>query len=181
MAHCTWQLLMVIPVCLPHRLYLWQVLIMSAHPLTKSPDLLKTVITALSTPPQNPPLLALLNAQNTAGNTPLHWAALNGHLASVQVLVDNGADPTITNKAGHDPVYEAELNDRKEVVEWVLKEGGGGLESGFGGNGEGEGEGEDMGMEDEQEGESSQQQNGQFDAELKKGLESMGFNEEKES
>ena len=36
-------------------------------------------------------------------------------------------------------MYEAELNDKKDVVEWVLKEGGEGLESGVAGEG-GEGE-----------------------------------------
>ena len=73
-------------------------------------------------------MLTIINAQNKAGNTALHWAALNGHLDSVKVLLDNGGDPTITNQRGHDAVYEAELNDKKEVVEWVLKEGGEGLE-----------------------------------------------------
>ncbi|KAG9230979.1 ankyrin repeat-containing domain protein [Amylocarpus encephaloides] len=85
----------------------------------------------LSNPaPQNPAMLAIINAQNNAGNTPLHWAALNGHLGSVKVLLEQGADPTLTNQKGHDAVYEAELNDKKEVVEWVLKEGGEGLEEG---------------------------------------------------
>lgn len=74
--------------------------------------------------PQNPIMLSVLNAQNLAGNTPLHWAALNGHLEAVQALIEQGADPTITNKMGHDAIYEAELNDQKDVVEWVLKEGG---------------------------------------------------------
>ena len=76
-------------------------------------------------------MLAIINAQNKAGNTALHWAALNGHLESVKVLLDQGGDPTITNQRGHDAVYEAELNDKKEVVEWVLKEGGEGLEEGI--------------------------------------------------
>lgn len=57
----------------------------------------------------------------------------------MKVLLDQGADPTIQNNRGHDAVFEAELNDRTEVVEFVLKEGGEGLESGLGGESEGEG------------------------------------------
>jgi hypothetical protein len=66
----------------------------------------------------------------------------------VKVLIDYGADPTVTNLAGHDPVYEAEVNDRREVVEWVLREGGEGLEEGVGGVEVGD---EDMGEEADQE------------------------------
>jgi uncharacterized protein len=98
-------------------------------------------------------MLAILNAQNKAGNTALHWAALNGHLEAVKVLLEEGADPTITNQRGHDAVYEAELNDKKDVVEWVLKEGGEGLENGVAG---GE-EGEDVGDEEMDEGEDPQE------------------------
>lgn len=79
-------------------------------------------------------MLSILNAQNKAGNTPLHWAALNGHLECVKVLLEEGSDPTICNQRGHDAVFEAELNDKKDIVEWVLKEGGEGLEEGLGGD-----------------------------------------------
>jgi uncharacterized protein len=68
-------------------------------------------------------------------------------LPCVKALLDNGADPTITNHAGHDAVYEAELNEKTEVVDWVLKEGGEGLEEGIGREGVGGGEeesGEDV-------------------------------------
>jgi hypothetical protein len=97
--------------------------------------------------PEKPELVALLNKRNKAGNTALHWAALNGHLEAVKVLVDGGADPYIQNNVGHDAIYEAEVNDKKEAVEWMLKEGD--LDAydeavgaeGEGGAEEGEGEG----------------------------------------
>jgi hypothetical protein len=112
-------------------------------------------------------MLCILNAQNLAGNTALHWAALNGHLESVKVLLDEGSDPTITNQRGHDAVYEAELNDKMEVVEWVLKEGGEGLEEGLG-SGVGEGDDGDDAMDglEEEEGslkERVQEKLGQMD------------------
>lgn len=85
-------------------------------------------------------LAALLGRRNKAGNTPLHWAALNGHVEAVRGLVEAGADPYVQNAVGHDAIYEAEVNDRREAVEWMLKEGG--LE-GLEGEGEAEGEGEE--------------------------------------
>lgn len=66
------------------------------------------------------PAPLFINAVNDAGNTALHWAALNGHLESVKLLVESGADVTIINKAGHDAVFEAEINDRNDVVDWLL-------------------------------------------------------------
>jgi ankyrin repeat protein len=90
-------------------------------------------------------MLDVVNRQNKAGNTALHWAALNGHLDAVKVLLEQGADPTIKNARGHDAIYEAELNDKMQIVDWVLKNAGEGLEQGAGVNGSdaaGEGEGE---------------------------------------
>jgi hypothetical protein len=77
----------------------------------------------------------LINSLNDAGNTPLHWAALNGHLESVKLLIQSGADVTIINKAGHDAVFEAEINDKSAVVDWLL-ETVEELESGVGPTGE---------------------------------------------
>jgi ankyrin repeat protein len=82
---------------------------------------------------------ALLNAVNDAGNTALHWAALNGHLESVKMLIAAGADITIFNKAGHDAVFEAEINDKKDVVDWLLGHVEG-LEKSIGGAAGGDGE-----------------------------------------
>ncbi|KAL9136884.1 MAG: hypothetical protein Q9175_001914 [Cornicularia normoerica] len=72
-----------------------------------------------------------LNLQNASGNTPLHWAALNGHLPVVKLLVEAGADPTVMNKAGKDAVYEAEANEKNDAAAWLLTEGKG-LESAVG-------------------------------------------------
>ncbi|KAF8541608.1 hypothetical protein BDD12DRAFT_878460 [Trichophaea hybrida] len=85
-------------------------------------ELTKNILSTLPAP-TTPDALphALLSHRNSAGNTPLHWAALNGHLEVVKILVmAANADPTITNGAGHDAVYEAELNDKKDVVGWLL-------------------------------------------------------------
>ena len=67
----------------------------------------------------------LINHQNVSGNTPLHWAALNGHLEIVKALVQAGADPTIVNEAGRDAVVEAEYSSKESAAEcanWLLKE-----------------------------------------------------------
>ncbi|TGZ77173.1 ankyrin [Ascodesmis nigricans] len=84
----------------------------------------------------------VVSHKNTAGNTPLHWAALNGHLEVVKALVmAANADPTVTNNVGHDAVYEAELNEKKDVVEWLLSHCEA-LEEGIGGGEQAEGEAE---------------------------------------
>lgn len=82
-------------------------------------------LASLVADPAAPPSLrsAILNQQNRSGNTALHWAALNGHLEAVKILVASGASSSVRNKAGLDAVYEAEVNSRGDVVEWLLKEG----------------------------------------------------------
>lgn len=69
--------------------------------------------------------MRFVNTQNVNGNTPLHWAALNGHIEVVKALVKAGADPTIVNEAGRDVVVEAEYSSKDSAVEcanWLLKE-----------------------------------------------------------
>ncbi len=88
-----------------------------------------------------PLLVPFINKQNSSGNTALHWASLNGHLSIVKILLEQGADASILNGAGHDAVYEAEMAEKHEVVEWLLKEGKG-LEKGLGDGGEEEGDAE---------------------------------------
>ena len=68
---------------------------------------------------------ALCRTQNTAGNSPLHYASLAGQLSAVTVLVNAGADVSSKNAAGHDVVYEAEQAGKTEVVEYLLSNCGG--------------------------------------------------------
>ncbi|KAJ9625439.1 uncharacterized protein PV06_01740 [Exophiala oligosperma] len=85
---------------------------------------------------------ALVNHKNVNGNTPLHWAGINGHLDVVKALVGAGADPGIVNAAGRDAVFESEISAKEgaaECAEWMLKECEG-LEKGVGGGQEEEGE-----------------------------------------
>ena len=62
--------------------------------------------------------------KNASGNTPLHWASLNGHTEGVRLLVEHGADSSILNDAGHDAVFEAERNEHGDVVRLLLGAGG---------------------------------------------------------
>ncbi|KAL8796433.1 MAG: hypothetical protein Q9182_007379 [Xanthomendoza sp. 2 TL-2023] len=101
------------------------------------------VLKHLLPPTASAPCYPNLNLPNSSGNTPLHWAALNGHLDAVKILIGAGADPTIRNNAGHDAVYEAERSGKTEVVEWLLTEGQG-LESGIAGSRATEDEDEDQ-------------------------------------
>ncbi|PYI18541.1 ankyrin [Aspergillus japonicus CBS 114.51] len=60
----------------------------------------------------------IVNHRNHSGNTPLHWAALNTHLDCVKALVEAGADSSVKNAAGLDPVFLAERAD------WSTQEDG---------------------------------------------------------
>ncbi|KAH3674827.1 hypothetical protein WICMUC_003030 [Wickerhamomyces mucosus] len=66
--------------------------------------------------------IKLVNIQNIEGNTPLHWAALNGHLQIVQLLCDEyEADAFVKNKFNHDSIFEAENNGKDDVETYFLK------------------------------------------------------------
>jgi uncharacterized protein len=92
-------------------------------------DIIKLVLSLTPVPAtsdvsaSNAQVPQLINLPNKSGNTPLHWAALNGHLEGVKVLVDAGADLLAKNNAGHDVVYEAELAGKEDVVNWLLSAG----------------------------------------------------------
>lgn len=67
---------------------------------------------------------SLVNHTNKEGNTPLHWAAYNGHLEVVKTLLGAGADMWVKNSAGHLAMFEAERADKNDVVQHLLEAGG---------------------------------------------------------
>ena len=74
------------------------------------------------------PLLppSLLSAQNAAGSTALHWAALNSHLDAAKRLVNAPGGPgaalvDIRNAAGRSPLGEAENAGWEEGAKWMVE------------------------------------------------------------
>ena len=65
-----------------------------------------------------------INKANREGNTPLHWAAYNGQLEIVKILVAAGADMWIKNSAGHLAMFEAERAEKSDVAQYLLRLGG---------------------------------------------------------
>lgn len=62
-----------------------------------------------------------VNLQNEGGNTALHWAALNGHLDVIKLLVEVGKVGTdVRNKMGRMAIDEAEAQGKESVVLWLL-------------------------------------------------------------
>ncbi|KAH9014827.1 cytoplasmic protein [Lactarius hengduanensis] len=68
----------------------------------------------------------LLSAQNHAGSTALHWAALNAQLGTARALVGFPAGPgadliDIKNSAGRSPLGEAEAAGWDEGAKWMVE------------------------------------------------------------
>lgn len=68
---------------------------------------------------------SLLSAQNTAGSTPLHWAAVNAHLEIAKALIEFPDGPgvnliDIKNEAGHSPLAEAEYAGWDEGAKYLV-------------------------------------------------------------
>ncbi|CCK70450.1 Hos4p KNAG_0E01880 [Huiozyma naganishii CBS 8797] len=66
-----------------------------------------------------------IDDQDNAGNTPLHEAALNGHLDIVKLLVETGANVNIQSFAmfGDTPLIDASANGHLDVVQYLVAHG----------------------------------------------------------
>jgi palmitoyltransferase len=61
-----------------------------------------------------------VNAVTTGGDSPLHWAALEGRLDTVETLLELGADPRIKNNRGESPGDLCANIDVKESIQRSL-------------------------------------------------------------
>lgn len=69
---------------------------------------------------------SLLSAQNNAGSTPLHWAAINTQLEIAQKLIQCSGGPgngliDIKNTAGRSPLAEAEMAGWDEGAKYMVE------------------------------------------------------------
>lgn len=62
---------------------------------------------------------AYIDAASPNGSTPLMMAAMYGNTATLKLLLDEGADPTLKNQLGLTAVDFAQRADRKEMVEII--------------------------------------------------------------
>jgi ankyrin repeat protein len=63
------------------------------------------------------------NLKNADGYTPLHLAALVGHLGEVRILLEHSADGNLKNADGDIPLHYAAGKGQPEIVELLLRAG----------------------------------------------------------
>lgn len=66
---------------------------------------------------------AHVNCRANSGYTPLHLAASSGHGECVKVLLNHGADISITDEYGKTPKQTAELSSKGSIVRLLRSEG----------------------------------------------------------
>ena len=64
-----------------------------------------------------------IRACDSQGNTPLIWAAKNGHVFTVKLLLDQGSDVAAQNNEGVTALYWAANNGHATIVEQLLQNG----------------------------------------------------------
>lgn len=64
-----------------------------------------------------------MDAVDDEGRTALMYAAMQGHSDIVDVLLENGADPTISDKSGWSAIFYCALYNREKILEKLLKDG----------------------------------------------------------
>lgn len=100
--------------------------------LVSGANRVKETLSYLLSLPRTP--VSLLTSTNDAGNTPLHWACLNGHVECVRLLVNFRPEPdaagtvsalgpaliSIRNNAGQTPLGEALRAGWEDGAQWLV-------------------------------------------------------------
>ncbi|CAN8326162.1 unnamed protein product [Cochlearia groenlandica] len=63
-----------------------------------------------------------VNAKDSEGRTPLHWAIDRGHLNIAQVLVEKNANVNAKDNEGQTPLHYAVVCDREAIAEFLVKQ-----------------------------------------------------------
>ncbi|KAF8114540.1 hypothetical protein N665_0036s0068 [Sinapis alba] len=63
-----------------------------------------------------------VNAKDSEGRTPLHWAIDRGHLDIAKLLVDKNADVNAKDNEGQTPLHYAVVCDREAIAEFLVKQ-----------------------------------------------------------
>ena len=63
----------------------------------------------------------MINQQNNRGETPLHWACINGNLDIVRLLLEAGADPTMVDDEDNSILHFAVETSNLTVAYFILE------------------------------------------------------------
>lgn len=61
-----------------------------------------------------------VNAVDSEGNTPLHWAAQSGYLRMVKYLKNRGANVKARNSSGSTPLHTAACEGHLNILKYFL-------------------------------------------------------------
>ena len=57
---------------------------------------------------------------NSEGNSPLHWATINGYIEIVKILANLADNPITPNNLGRTPIHEAAMYGRSEILQLLV-------------------------------------------------------------